>query len=255
MVAVRDVSGAELGGEVLVGAQDDSMRVSDVERETTLKILGDHAAVGRLSMDELEERCDRALTVRTRGELTALTNDLPKDTSAAASAQATALAEAHRPVRRTVAILGGASRRGPFRAVGSFSAIAVMGGDNIDLREADIDGGELTIKVFSVLGVVNIYVPDTVEVELGGFSFLGANKEKGARRRRHASAQVIRVLGFNLMGGTTVFRVPPHARTLDLAQARHLSVVAGHRHEPAAASPRRHPHRGAKHHGSHHRHH
>lgn len=247
-------SGWQPGGEVLVDGQDDSMRVSDAEREATLKILGDHAAVGRLSMDELEERCGRALTVLTRGELTGLTSDLPKDT-ASASSQATALAEAHRPVRRTVAIVGSASRRGPFRAVGSFSAIAVMGGDNIDLREAEIEGGELTIKVFSVMGVVNIYVPDTVEVDLGGFSVLGANREEGAHRGRSAQTPVIRVRGFSLMGGATVFRVPPQASTLGLAEARHLSVVAGHRHASASASSRRRAHRGLRHHRSRHRHH
>jgi hypothetical protein len=233
--------------------QDDSMRVSDAERDETLKILGDHAAVGRLSLDELEERSGRALTVRTRGELTALTSDLPEDTASAPS-QPTALAEANRPVRKTVAIMGGTSRRGPFRVVGGFSAIAVMGGDNIDLREAEIEG-ELTIKVFSVMGAVNIYVPDTVEVELGGFSLLGANREKGVHRRSPAKAPVIRVRGFNLMGRTTVFRVPLHARPLGLAEARHLSVVAGHRAAPASASSRRRPHRGARHRRSHHRHH
>jgi Domain of unknown function (DUF1707)/Cell wall-active antibiotics response 4TMS YvqF len=234
-----------------VGGQDDSMLCSDAERDATLKVLGDQAAVGRLSMDELEERSDRALTARTRGELTALTSDLPQD-SASASSQATALVEARRPVRRTVAIMGGASRRGPFRAVGNFSAIAVMGGDNIDLREAQIDGGELTIRVFSLMGVVNIYVPDSMEVELGGFSVLGANSEKGGNRRRPAKAPVIRVRGFNLMGGTTVFRVPPQALTLELAQARHLCVAAGRRHPPAAARRRR--RRGFRHHRSHHHH-
>lgn len=234
--------------------QDDSMRVSDAERDATLKILGDHTAAGRLSLDELEERCDRALTVRTRGELTAVTSDLPKDT-ASASPQATASAEAHQSVRKTVAIMGGASRRGPFLVVGSFSAIAVMGGDNVDLREAKIEGGELTITVFSVMGEVNIYVPDTAEVELGGFSVLGANREKGVHRRRTAKAPLIRVRGFNLMGRTTVFRVPLHARTLELADARRLSAGAEHRHAPASASSRRRPHRGARHHRSHHRHH
>jgi Domain of unknown function (DUF1707)/Cell wall-active antibiotics response 4TMS YvqF len=236
-----------------VGGQDDSMLCSDAERDATLKILGDHAAVGRLSMDELEERSDRALTARTRGELTALTSDLP-EAAASASSEASALVESRRPVRRTVAIMGGASRRGPFRAVRSFSAIAVMGGDNIDLREAQIDGGELTIKVFSVIGVVNIYVPDTMEVELGGFSVLGANSEKGGNRRRPAKAAVIRVRGFNLIGGTTVFRVPLQALTLELAQARRLSVAAGHRHPSAAAAARRRRHRGFRHHRSHHHH-
>jgi hypothetical protein len=165
------------------------------------------------------------------------------------------LTEVHRPVRKTVAIMGGTSRRGPFRTVGNFSAIAVMGGDNIDLREAEIEGGELTIKVFSVMGAVNIYVPDSAEVELAGFSVLGANREQGAHRRRNAKAPMIRVRGFNLMGRTTVFRVPLHARALRLAEARHLSVAAGHRRGQAAALPRRHPHRGPQHHGSHHRHH
>jgi Domain of unknown function (DUF1707)/Cell wall-active antibiotics response 4TMS YvqF len=236
-----------------VAGQDDSMRVSDAERDATLKILGDHAAVGRLSLDELEERAEQALTVRTRGELTALTSDLPKDT-ASVSSQATALAEAHQPVCTTVAIMGGTNRRGPFRTVGSFSAIAVMGGDHIDLREAKIEGGELTIKVYSLAGTVSIYVPDSAEVELGGFSILGANRQKGTHRRRPAAkAPVIRVRGFNLMGGTTVFLVPPHARALELAEARHVSAVAGH--HPAPASSRRHPHRGARHHRSHHRRH
>jgi len=236
-----------------VDRRDDSMRVSDAERDATLKILGDHAAVGRLSLDELEERSGRALTVRTRGELTALTSDLPEDTPPAASA-ATTLAEARPPVRRTVAIMGGASRRGPFRAVGSFTAIAVMGGDHIDLREAEIEGGELTITVFSVLGAVNIYVPDTVEVELGGFCVLGTNRENGVHRRHTAQVPVIRVRGFNLMGRTTVFRVPLHARSLRLADARHLSVVAGRHHPQASASSRHRPHRTARHHRSHHHH-
>jgi len=235
-----------------VSGQDDSMLVSDAERDATLKVLGDHAAVGRLSLDELEDRADRALTCRTRGELSALTVDLPSD-AALASSEASALAEVHRPVRRTVAVMGGASRRGPFRAVSRFSAIAVMGGDNIDLREAQIDGRELTIRVFSVMGAVNIYVPETMEVELGGFSIAGANRERGGHRRHQAKAQVIRIRGFNLMGGTTVFRVPVHALPLELAVARHLSVVAGH-HPSAAASARRRRRRGSRHHRSHHHH-
>jgi hypothetical protein len=148
--------------------------------------------------------------------------------------------------------MGGASRRGPFRAARSLSAIAVMGGDNIDLREAQIDGGELTIRVFSVMGAVNIYVPETMDVELGGFSIAGANREKGGHRRHQAKAPVIRIRGFNLIGGTTVFRVPVHALPLELAEARHLSVVAGHRHPSAAGSARSRRRRGSRHHRSHH---
>ena len=47
---------------------DDSLRVSDAERDAVLRTLGDHAAVGRLTLDELEDRSGRALTAKTRGD-------------------------------------------------------------------------------------------------------------------------------------------------------------------------------------------
>ena len=58
---------------------DDSLRVSDAERDAVLRTLGDHAAVGRLTLDELEDRSGRALTAKTRGELATLTSDLPRE--------------------------------------------------------------------------------------------------------------------------------------------------------------------------------
>ena len=64
---------------------DDSLRVSDAERDATLRMLGDHAAVGRLTLDELEERSSRALAAKTRGELATLTSDLPQEAGQSAS--------------------------------------------------------------------------------------------------------------------------------------------------------------------------
>src|SRR5690348_17569935 len=58
---------------------DASLRVSDAERDQTLRTLGEHAAVGRLTLDELEERSSRALAAKTRGELATLTGDLPQE--------------------------------------------------------------------------------------------------------------------------------------------------------------------------------
>jgi hypothetical protein len=54
-------------------------RASDGDRERVVDELRAHAAVGRLSVDELEERVQRALAARTRGELAGLTRDLPDD--------------------------------------------------------------------------------------------------------------------------------------------------------------------------------
>ena len=81
-----------------------------------LHTLGDHAAVGRLTLDELEDRSSRALAAKTRGELATLTSDLPADAEAASTR--VPAASRRKPVRWVVAILSGSRRRGRFRAVG-----------------------------------------------------------------------------------------------------------------------------------------
>ena len=201
---------------------DDSLRVSDAERDATLGMLGEHAAVGRLTLDELEERSGRALAAKTRGELATLTSDLPKEGGQAQPAPT----RTKKPVRWMIAIMSGSHRHGRFRAVGSINAVAVMGGDEIDLREAEIEGGELTLNVFTLMGGANIYIPDSIEVEVGGFSAMGGNTEVGVERLRPGAPRVT-IRAYNLMGGATIYRVPPQARGLDLKQARRLAKAAG----------------------------
>jgi Domain of unknown function (DUF1707)/Cell wall-active antibiotics response 4TMS YvqF len=211
-----------------VSESDDSLRVSDTERDAVLRTLGEHAAVGRLTLDELEDRAGQALSAKTRGDLTALTRDLPRQADQSASP-----ARTKRPVRWLVAIMGGSHRRGRFRAVGNINAVAFMGGDEIDLREAEIEGGELTLKLFAFMGGANIYVPDSVELEVGGFSFMGGSDEVGSRRSSRPGAPVITVRAYNMMGGVTIYRLPPQARGLGLQEARRLARAAERGQLPA----------------------
>ena len=201
---------------------DDSLRVSDAERDATVRVLGDHAAVGRLTLDELEERAGQALTAKTRGDLAALTSDLPQQATAAD----VAIPRTRKPVRWMVAIMGGSHRRGRFRAVGSVNSVSIMGGDEIDLREAEIEGGELTLNMFALMGGATVYVPDSVELEVSGFSLMGGNTELGSQRSPRPGAPVIHVRSWNLMGGATIYRLPPQARGLGLKEARRLAKAA-----------------------------
>jgi hypothetical protein len=208
-----------------VNDQGDSLRVSDAERDVTLKILNDNAAVGRLTLDELEERAGQAIAAKTRGELAVLTSDLPAEGDAVRRGQTPAPAE-RKPVRWLIAIMGGGHRRGRFRAVGSINAIGIMGGDEIDLREAEIEGGELTLNLFSLMGGANVYVPDSIEVDLGGFSIMGGNEVRGYDRTPRPGAPVVRINGFAVMGGATIYRLPPQARGVSLKEARRLAKAA-----------------------------
>jgi hypothetical protein len=53
-------------------------RASDQDRERTAIVLGGHYAVGRLALEEFQERLDLAYAAKTLGELDRLTEDLPQ---------------------------------------------------------------------------------------------------------------------------------------------------------------------------------
>ncbi len=54
-----------------------ALRTSDADRERAVALLQVHAEAGRLTVEELDERCSRAFSAKTFGELDALTVDLP----------------------------------------------------------------------------------------------------------------------------------------------------------------------------------
>jgi Domain of unknown function (DUF1707) len=58
-------------------ASGNEMRVGDAEREATAAELREHYASGRLTLDELNERLDKAFAAKTRSDLDALMRDLP----------------------------------------------------------------------------------------------------------------------------------------------------------------------------------
>ena len=55
------------------------LRASDADRERVVEALRAHAAAGRLSPDELEDRVERAYAASTRADLHPLLEDLPAD--------------------------------------------------------------------------------------------------------------------------------------------------------------------------------
>jgi hypothetical protein len=56
---------------------DDSIRVSDADRDRVTAQLRDHFAAGRITPGELDERLSAALTAKTFGDLRRITADLP----------------------------------------------------------------------------------------------------------------------------------------------------------------------------------
>jgi hypothetical protein len=173
-------------------------RASDAEREAIVERLRDAGAEGRLTMEELAERIDAAHAARTRAELEPLVADLPAAVGRAAAAPA-------RPTSSIVlGVLGGGDRRGRWRVPARLTVVNVMGGADLDLREAVLDGPEVEITVWSLMGGSDILVPEGVHVELGGFAVMGANDLRVGGDEPPPGAPVVRVKAWSLMGGTDV---------------------------------------------------
>jgi predicted membrane protein len=76
---------------------------------------------------------------------------------------------------RCTAILG-ASKLGkvPWRPGKKITAIALMGGCEIDFRQAELDDGVTEVSAVSILGDINIVVNPDIPVTISGLSVLGS---------------------------------------------------------------------------------
>ena len=82
------------------------------------------------------------------------------------------------------------------------SLTAIMGGIDVDLREADIVGGA-DLSVFTVWGGVEIKVPSTWRVQVNGLQLLGGWTDKTSPPLDPA-APVLRVHVTAIMGGVEI---------------------------------------------------
>jgi hypothetical protein len=185
------------------------IRCSDSDREATVVRLRDAAGEGRLTLEELAQRVEAADGARTRADLARLVADLPATGGAVGPAAAGRTASV--PARRRLyGILGGDTLSGPVQLGAECRVINVMGGADLDLTQAVLTEGEITIRVFSLCGGSNIIVPHGVHVEHSGRGLLGWD-EVDWPGEGHAppGAPVVRIRSVSIMGGTDVKRGAP----------------------------------------------
>ena len=76
-----------------------------------------------------------------------------------------------------VAVLAGIERRVTSSAFRGGELTAVLGGGQIDMREASPAGGQAVIDVFAVMGGLEIRVPDSWSIEVRATPVLGAIRD------------------------------------------------------------------------------
>jgi hypothetical protein len=191
-----------------------NLRASDADRERVADILREAAGDGRLTMEELDERLDAVYAAKTYAELEPITRDLPQAGSAQAPVPAAAPAGDLSRVggeptsHAAIAILGGFSRKGDWVVPKEFSAVAILGGGEIDLREARFSEPVVTIHAVTIMGGIEITVPEDVTVQVTGVGIMGAFEHIPGGEGQAGGPKII-INGVAIMGGVEVKRRPP----------------------------------------------
>ena len=176
------------------------VRVSDVERNRMVEELRSYCGEGILTLDEFSDRVTLVFEATTRADLDRVIADLPVLRPGVPIPET----ERRKVSRNVVGVMSGARRTGRWRPGEELNAFALMGGCEIDLRQAEIDGGMVTINATSIMGGIEIIVPDGIEVDLDEFHFMGAVETRLSNTPRVPGSPVVRVKAFALMGSVVV---------------------------------------------------
>lgn len=189
------------------------MRISDADRHRVAELLRQAAGDGWLDLDELDERLEATWAAKTYADLVPITADLP-----GATAQPAPVPAGNVPATRydtSLAIMGGSSRRGVWEVGPTHTAFTLMGGVDIDLREAVLTSRETVINAYAIWGGIDVYVNARTRVIVDGVGIMGDFSQARDRVEPEIGpdSPVVRVTGFALMAGVTVQRRPmPGAR-------------------------------------------
>lgn len=184
-------------------------------RQKVVDALCEAFARDEIAVEEFERRVDRAHAAEDAEELRRLLTDLPS-----AGPPAPAESEPNPPARaapprapaRTVrdssvvaGIFGGGTRRGSWTPARVNTAIGVLGGCELDFREARLSPGVTEVRVFALWGGVEVVVPPDVRVECSGIGIMGGFEHaESVPTSDDPDAPVIRVTGVAIMGGAEV---------------------------------------------------
>jgi len=176
-----------------------AVRASDAERERTVAALKEHTVVGRLTLEEFSERVAAAMAAPTLAELDELARDLPA---------APAERPRRRPKRFTGVVFSDTQRTGRWRLPKRGLALILVGNLDLDLRQAELGDGTASLTVWMLFGNIDLYVPEGVEVDLGGLSVLGHRREHGRDVPPQAGTPLLRVRVLSLFSTADLWRIP-----------------------------------------------
>jgi len=175
------------------------------ERERVIRLLSDHFANDRLSLEELESRMDLAYKAGSLADLQRLTADLPNIAAApvAVPTPPEELAALAPDRERLFAVMSETHRRGAWIVPQRLDLLALMSDTTIDLTQASLPTGIIDIHVRSICAAVKIVVPPGLQVVNRVSSLMSSVRGGGEPNEQTAggwkAGTVVRLTGWALM--------------------------------------------------------
>ncbi|HET9421159.1 MAG TPA: DUF1707 domain-containing protein [Nocardioides sp.] len=194
----------------------EQLRVSDDDRHRVAEVLREAAGEGRIDLEELDQRLEAAYAAKVYADLVPILADLPGSHLPAVSGTAAPVARVSgptSPARRfdsSFAMMGGQDRKGVWEIGAEHRAFTLMGGIDLDLREAVFGADEVVIHAVAIMGGIDIYVNASTKVSVEGVGIMGAfdQARDKVEPQLGPDSPTVRVKGLALMAGVTVKRRP-----------------------------------------------
>lgn len=189
------------------------MRISDAERHLVAEILREAAGEGRIDLEELDQRLEATYAARTYADLVPITMDLPAHTDPRRSPVRPAATSPVVPgpfAERHLAFMSGLERKGTWIVPEHLTVLAIMGGAELDMREARFAAREVVVTVNAFMGGAEIVVGPHTNVVVEGMGIMGGYSGPSQRTPAELddNSPTVRVRGVAIWGGVSVERKP-----------------------------------------------
>lgn len=172
-------------------------------KERAIEHLTRHYTSDHIEIEDFESRLDLLLKARSLAEIEAAQQGLPV-LDAGGSSPVTVTDDPPRQSQFVAAILGGTVKKGAWQPARRVNAIAIMGGVELDLREARFAPGETVLHAVAVMGGIEVIVPPGLRVQVDGIGIMGGFDGLSREGSTGGTGPVLRVEGLALWGGVEV---------------------------------------------------
>lgn len=173
---------------------------------------------GEISLEAFQRRLDEAYETQDHAVLNAVTADLSLQVDREYAERKNRELGVHYSSEQPddidwmVNIMGGSSRAGAWSIPRQLRIVTVMGGAELDFSEALFAQQDLHIKVFCLMGGVEIKVPEQVSVHSKAVAIMGG-VENNCRQDVDRDSPRIVIEGVVLMGGISIEVKRPERET------------------------------------------